>query len=355
MNGWAERLGEVEERYRELERRLGDAELLARPQEMARVAREHARLGEIVALARECRALERDWEAAREMLDSSSLGVEERRWVEEEAERIGALLVEKRREIERRLAGEEAEPGSLILEIRAGTGGEEAALFAADLLRMYLRYAERKGWQAEILDAHPTELGGYREAIVSLSGEGCFRRLRYEGGVHRVQRIPLTESGGRIHTSTATVAVLPEPDEVEVELRPEELRVETFRAGGHGGQHVNKTESAVRITHLPTGLSASCQDERSQHKNREKALKILRARIYEHLRRRREEELGTERREQVGTGERAEKIRTYNFPQSRVTDHRAGITVYRLEDILDGDLDEFLDAVGERVMAGAGR
>jgi len=342
----------MEERYRELERRLGDPEIFSHPQEMARLAREHARLGEFVALARECRALEKDLEAAREIL-ASSLGAEERRWVEEEAERLEALLEEKRRELERRWREEGPEPGSLILEIRAGTGGEEAALFAADLLRMYLRYAERKGWQAEILDAHPTELGGYKEAIVSLSGEGCFRRLRYEGGVHRVQRIPVTESGGRIHTSTATVAVLPEPDEVEVELRPEELRVETFRAGGHGGQHVNKTESAVRITHIPTGLSASCQDERSQHKNREKALKILRARIYEHLRRQREEEIGMERREQVGTGERAEKIRTYNFPQNRVTDHRAGITVYRLEEILEGDLDEFLDAVGERVLAGA--
>ena len=352
MSGKTDRLGEMEERYRELERRLGDPEIFSHPQEMARLAREHARLGEFVALARECRALEKDLEAAREIL-ASSLGAEERRWVEEEAERLEALLEEKRRELERRWREEGPEPGSLILEIRAGTGGEEAALFAADLLRMYLRYAERKGWQAEILDAHPTELGGYKEAIVSLSGEGCFRRLRYEGGVHRVQRIPVTESGGRIHTSTATVAVLPEPDEVEVELRPEELRVETFRAGGHGGQHVNKTESAVRITHIPTGLSASCQDERSQHKNREKALKILRARIYEHLRRQREEEIGMERREQVGTGERAEKIRTYNFPQNRVTDHRAGITVYRLEEILEGDLDEFLDAVGERVLAGA--
>ncbi len=353
MNGWREKLKRIEERYRELEGKLGEVELISRPQEMARVAREHARLGEIVSLARECAALERDLEAAREML-ASSAGTEERRWVEEEAERIRALWEEKRGELERKLAEGEPEPGSVILEIRAGTGGEEAALFAADLLRMYLRYAERKGWEVEILDTHPTELGGYKEAIVSLQGEGCFRRLRYEGGVHRVQRIPVTEAGGRIHTSTATVAVLPEPDEVEVELRPEELRVETFRAGGHGGQHVNKTESAVRITHLPTGLSASCQDERSQHKNREKALKILRARIYEHLRRQKEEEVSLERREQVGTGERAEKIRTYNFPQNRVTDHRAGITIYRLEDILDGDLDEFLDAVGERVLAGAG-
>jgi peptide chain release factor 1 len=348
------KLEEIEGRYRELERRLGDPELFSQPQEMARVAREHARVGDILALARECQALERDLEAARGMLASPSLGTEERRWVEEEAERIEALWEEKRRELRRRLSEGGPEPGSVILEIRAGTGGEEAALFAADLLRMYLRYAERKGWRAEILDTHPTELGGYKEAIVSLSGEGCFRRLRYEGGVHRVQRIPVTESGGRIHTSTATVAVLPEPDEVEVDLRPEELRVETFRAGGHGGQHVNKTESAVRITHLPTGLSASCQDERSQHKNREKALKILRARVYEHLRRQREEEIGMERREQVGTGERAEKIRTYNFPQNRVTDHRAGITLYRLEDILEGDLDELLDAVGERVLAGAG-
>ncbi|HRR91891.1 MAG TPA: peptide chain release factor 1, partial [bacterium] len=228
---------------------------------------------------------------------------------------------------------------------RAGTGGEEAALFAGDLLRMYLRYVERKGWKAEIMSSNPTDLGGYKEVIVSIQGRGVYSRLKFESGVHRVQRVPVTESGGRIHTSTATVAILPEATDVEVEINPDELKIDTFRAGGHGGQNVNKVESAVRITHIPTGIVVTCQDERSQYQNREKALRILRAHLLEIKERERENEEAQLRKSQVGSGERSEKIRTYNFPQNRVTDHRIGLTLYNLQDVLDGALDELIDAL----------
>jgi peptide chain release factor 1 len=231
------------------------------------------------------------------------------------------------------------------MEIRAGTGGEEAALFAGDLLRMYLRYVERKGWKAEIMSSNPTDLGGYKEVIVSIQGRGVYSRLKFESGVHRVQRVPVTESGGRIHTSTATVAILPEATDVEVEINPDELKIDTFRAGGHGGQNVNKVESAVRITHIPTGIVVTCQDERSQYQNREKALRILRAHLLEIKERERENEEAQLRKSQVGSGERSEKIRTYNFPQNRVTDHRIGLTLYNLQDVLDGALDELIDAL----------
>ncbi|WP_457600682.1 peptide chain release factor 1, partial [Hydrogenivirga sp.] len=235
-----------------------------------------------------------------------------------------------------------------ILEIRAGTGGEEAALFVADLLRMYQKYAEEKGWKFSILSANKTGLGGYKEVIALIEGEGAYSRLKYESGVHRVQRIPVTESGGRIHTSTATVAVLPEADETDVEINPQELKIETFRASGAGGQYVNTTETAVRITHIPTGIVVSCQDERSQFQNKQKALKILRAKLKDFYEKKKREEIAKERKEQVGTGERSEKIRTYNFPQNRVTDHRINLTLYKLQDVLEGKLDEFIDALRAR-------
>lgn len=231
------------------------------------------------------------------------------------------------------------------MEIRSGTGGEEAALFAADLFRMYSRYAERKGWKVEILSSNRTGLGGFKEVILSIEGKGAYSRLKYEGGVHRVQRIPVTESGGRIHTSAVSVAVLPEAEEVDVDINPDDLIIDTFRASGHGGQHVNKTESAVRITHKPTGIVVSCQDERSQLQNKMKAMKILRARLMEKAQEEQEAEITKERREQVKTGDRSDKIRTYNFPQNRVTDHRIGLTLYKLEQVLDGDLDEIIDAL----------
>ena len=234
---------------------------------------------------------------------------------------------------------------NVIIEIRGGAGGEEASLFANSLYRMYTMYAESKGWKQEILSANPTELGGFKEISFSIEGEGAYSRLKYESGVHRVQRVPETESQGRIHTSTVTVAVLVEADEVELEINPSDLKIDVFRASGAGGQHINKTESAVRITHLPTGVVVECQDERSQYKNKDRAMKILRSRLYDSLLAEQNEKIASERRSQVGTGDRSERIRTYNYPQGRFTDHRIGLTLYQLESILNGNLDEVFDAL----------
>ena len=234
---------------------------------------------------------------------------------------------------------------NVIIEIRGGAGGEEASLFVNSLYRMYTMYAEAKGWKQEILNANPTELGGFKEISFSIEGEGAYSRLKYESGVHRVQRVPETESQGRIHTSTVTVAVLVEADEVELEINPTDLKIDYFRASGAGGQHINKTESAVRITHIPTGVVVECQDERSQHKNKEKAMKVLRSRLYEALQQEQNDKIASERKMQVGTGDRSERIRTYNYPQGRLTDHRIGLTIYRLEDMLNGNLDEVFDAL----------
>ena len=237
---------------------------------------------------------------------------------------------------------------NIIVEIRQGTGGQEAALFAKDLFRMYSKFCQRKGLKIEVLDSHPTDIGGFKEIIFSVKGKGAHNIFKDESGVHRVQRVPVTESGGRIHTSTATVAVLEEPQEIELKINPEELKIETFRASGHGGQHVNVTDSAVRITHLPTGIVVSCQDERSQIKNREKAMRILRARLYQYLRERQISKISQERKQQVGTGERSEKVRTYNFPENRVTDHRVQLTLYKLDKILEGELDEIIEALQKK-------
>ena len=234
---------------------------------------------------------------------------------------------------------------NVILEIRAGTGGEEAALFGTDLLRMYLRYAERRGWKAEVIDANETELGGVKEVEVMIKGKGAYSRMKYESGTHRVQRVPDTESSGRIHTSAATVAVLPEVDDVEVEIRPEDIKVDVYRASGHGGQCVNTTDSAVRITHLPTGLVVTCQDEKSQLKNKDKAMRVLKSRLYDKMVREQAESVSQERRSQIGSGDRSERIRTYNFPQGRVTDHRINMTIYKLDSFLDGDIDEIVDGL----------
>ncbi len=265
--------------------------------------------------------------------------------IEEEKKRIAERLNKIEEEFLEVLLREEDEPESIVMEIRAGTGGEEAALFAAELARMYLRYAEKMGWKASLADVSETGLGGYKEAVISIRGKGVYKKLRFESGVHRVQRVPVTESGGRIHTSAASVAVLPEPRDVEIEIHPEELKIETFRASGPGGQHMQKNETAVRITHLPTGIVVQSQSERSQHQNKELAMKILKARLKEYYESQLKSEISQKRKQMIGSGDRSEKIRTYNFPQNRVTDHRINLSLYNLPEIIDGELNELLDAL----------
>ena len=340
-----EKLAQIEAKYEELGAALGDPEVISDPQKLQKYARAMADLEEIVMAFRHYRRILEEIRDSRELLESEG-DPEFRAFLQEELER----LEEEKEEMERRLKilllpKDPNDEKNIIMEIRAGAGGEEAALFAADLFRMYQRYAERKGWRTEILSSHPTELGGFKEIIFLIEGKGAYSRLKFESGVHRVQRIPVTETGGRIHTSTATVAVLPEADEVDVEINPEDLRIDIFCSSGHGGQSVNTTYSAVRIVHLPTGITVSCQDERSQLKNREKALKVLRARLLEMAREQQEGQLAATRRAQVGTGERSERIRTYNFPQNRVTDHRIGLTLHNLEEVLDGDLDPIIEVL----------
>ncbi|HXG31211.1 MAG TPA: peptide chain release factor 1 [Thermodesulfobacteriota bacterium] len=338
--GIIKRLEEVEKKYEEIERLLSDPGI--NPSEIHRYSKERSEISEVVEIWRDYKKTLREIEENRVLIEDKELG--------ELARAEIAALEGKRLELEERLRiallpKDPNDTKNVILEIRAGTGGEEAALFAGDLFRMYTRYAERKGWRVEIMSISETGIGGLKEVIASIEGKNVYSRLKHESGVHRVQRIPATEAGGRIHTSTATVAVLAEPDEVEVTLDERDLRIDTFRASGAGGQHVNKTDSAIRITHLPTGIVVQCQDERSQHKNRAKAMRMLRARLYELEEQKRLREISTTRRDLVGTGERSEKIRTYNFPQSRVTDHRIGLTLHRLEAILDGDLDELIETL----------
>ncbi len=340
-----EKLAQLEAKYDELTEKLSDPEIIADPQQFQKIAKAHADLEEIVTVYREYRSVLEGIAEAKQLLEDK-LEPEFRAMVQEELSQLEAKepgLVQKLRVL--LLPKDPNDEKSVIVEIRAGTGGEEAALFAADLFRMYSRYAEAKQWRVELMSSNQTELGGFKEVIFSVEGRGAYSRLKYESGVHRVQRIPTTESGGRIHTSAATVAVLPEVEEVEVEINPDDLRIDVFRSSGHGGQSVNTTDSAVRITHLPTGLVVSCQDEKSQHKNKDKAMKILRARLYDMKKAEQERELAAQRRSQVGTGDRSERIRTYNFPQGRVTDHRIGLTLYRLNAVLEGDLDEIVDGL----------
>jgi len=339
------KLETLEKNFEEISLKLSDPSIISNPETYTKLAKEHAELSEIVETFREYKKVLQQIKENKQIIEEDS------------DEELIELAKDELKELEMRLKKlEEKLPilllpkdpndeKNVILEIRAGAGGEEAALFAADLLRMYQRYAERHGWKFEILDVNETGLGGFKEVIAKIEGKGAYSRLKYESGVHRVQRVPITESSGRIHTSTVTVAVLPEVDEVTVKIRPEDLRIETMRASGHGGQHVNKTESAVRITHIPTGIVVSCQNERSQYQNKATALKILRAKLYELALKEQNEKIQKERKSQVGTGERCEKIRTYNFPQNRVTDHRISLTVYNLSEVLDGDLDEFIDAL----------
>lgn len=344
METWQDKLESVEERYRQLEAMLADPGVIARGA-WQEVARERARLEPLVEKYRAYRRVQKERAGLHELLRTES-DPELRQLAESELEELERREEELDREIRILLLPRDPnDERNVVMEIRAGTGGEEAALFAADLYRMYTRYAEARGWRTEMLSANPTDLGGFKEVVFAVEGSGAYSRLKYESGVHRVQRVPVTEAGGRIHTSTATVAVLPEAEEVDVNIEPEDLHIDTFCAGGPGGQHVNKTESAVRVIHKPTGITVICQDERSQHKNREKAMRVLRARLKEFYRQQQEEAVDEERRAQVGTGERSERIRTYNFPQGRVSDHRIGLTLYRLGAILEGDLDEIIDAL----------
>lgn len=340
-----EQIKNVEEKVRKLEQLLADPEVLKDPSKLQAVAKEHKELSEILALYNQYEKVNFQIEEVKQLINSTTED-DLRELAELELEQLKQELVELEKKIE--LAFLPKDPNdekNVILEIRQGTGGEEAALFAAELFRMYQRYAERHGWKTEILSIHPTDRGGIKEVIALIKGKGAYSRLKYESGVHRVQRVPETESSGRIHTSTATVAVLPEVEEVDIEIKPEDLKIETMRAGGAGGQHVNTTDSAVRITHIPTGIVVQCQDERSQLQNKLKAMQILRARLKDYYDRLEKEKIAKERKEQVGTGERSEKIRTYNFPQNRVTDHRVNYTSYRINDILDGDLDEIIEVL----------
>jgi peptide chain release factor 1 len=345
MLNWLDKLREIEERYEDLSRKMADPAVLQDPKTFQRHAKAHADLHPIVEKHRAYQRLIQEQEQTVALLEEAT-DPEMRALAEGELKTLrGRQGVLEHALQEMLLPKDPAEEKGVIMEIRAGAGGNEAALFAADLLRMYARYAESEGFKVEMLSANPTGIGGMKEAILAIEGKGAFRKLRHESGVHRVQRVPVTEASGRIHTSTVTVAVLPEAEEVDVQIDPKDLQIDVFRAGGHGGQHVNVTDSAVRMTHIPTGLVVSCQDERSQHKNKAKALKVLRARLLERAREAQEREIAGVRRQQVGTGDRSERIRTYNFPQGRVTDHRIGLTLHNLPEVLDGFLQELAQSL----------
>ncbi|MBC9784536.1 peptide chain release factor 1 [Heliobacterium chlorum] len=334
----------IEQKYEELTQLLSDPDIIGDQTTWQRHAKAQAGMTEIVEAFREYKNVLTGIDDAKAMLEESDPELREMASMELDE------LSERQEELEQRLKilllpKDPNDDKNVIVEIRAGTGGEEAGLFAGDLYRMYNRYADRQGWKTEVLSANYTDIGGFKEVIVLIEGQGAFSKLKFESGVHRVQRVPATESSGRIHTSAATVAVLPEAEEVEIDINPNELRVDVFCSSGAGGQHVNKTESAVRITHLPTGIVVSCQDEKSQLKNREKAMRVLRARLLEKAEEEQHGEMASARKSMVGSGDRSERIRTYNFPQGRVTDHRIGLTLHRLEAILDGDIQEIIDGL----------
>lgn len=340
-----ERLNEIEERYQELTRLIADPDVVQDYERLAPYAKERSDLDEVVGLYRAYK------DAAQELEDTNVL------LADDEDPELHELAKKEIAELETRITELEdslhhlllpkdpRDSRDVIIEIRAGAGGNEAGLFAADLFRMYTRYAERQDWHTTLLSEHPTGIGGFKEVVFEVKGEGAFSRFKFESGVHRVQRVPTTESSGRIHTSTATVAVLPEVKEIEISIDPQDLQIEAYGASGPGGQHMQKNATAIRITHLPTDMVVSCESERSQTQNKLRAMAILRARLYEQEREKRDSELAAKRKSQVGSGERSEKIRTYNFPQNRVTDHRIGLTVHQLSGVLDGDLDAFVEAL----------
>ena len=335
----------IEEKYEDLSHKISDPEVIGDQNMWQKLIKEHASLEPIVAKFREYRSVLNGIEDSKAMLEDKP---------DKDFEEMVRLELEELHEKKENLEGEltilllPKDPNDdkdVIVEIRGAAGGEEAALFAGDLFRMYVRYAERMGWKIDIMSSSPTDIGGYKEVIFEIEGKGAYSRLKYESGAHRVQRIPTTEAGGRIHTSTSTVAVLPEAEDVDVEINTNDLRIDVFRSTGHGGQSVNTTDSAVRVTHLPTGLVVSCQDEKSQLKNKEKAIKVLKSRLLDIETAKHNAEIASDRKSKVGTGDRSERIRTYNFPQGRVTDHRIGLTLYQLDSFMDGDLDEMIDSL----------
>jgi len=340
------RLEVFEKRYNELEKRMYEPDVVSDPEQYRKVMQEYSSIGPVVAKYREYKAAQSTIEDSLAILEDS-----------DSDEELKALASSELDDAKRSLPGLEEElkilllpkdpndERNVIVEIRGGTGGEESSLFASDLYRMYTMYAERRGYKTEIISLNETGLGGFKEVSFIVSGDGAYSRFKFESGTHRVQRVPQTESSGRIHTSAATVAVLPEADDVEIDINPNDLEIDTFRSSGAGGQHINKTSSAIRITHKPTGMVVECQDERSQYKNKDKALKVLKSRLLKMEQDKQSEAIASDRRSQVGSGDRSEKIRTYNFPQSRVTDHRIGLTLYKLDEIMNGDLDEIIDAL----------
>ena len=341
-----ENLAVFEHRLAEINEKLCEPDVVSDQKRYADLMRELKHLTPIVEKYGEYRKAQEAQREAKELLDGGGLDREFKQMVEQELGESKRLLEELGEALKILLLPKDPnDDRNVIVEIRGGAGGEEAALFSSVLFRMYGMYAESRGWRTEVLSVNETELGGYKEISFMITGEGAYSRLKYESGVHRVQRVPETETQGRVHTSTATVAVLAEADEVEVDINPADLQIDTYRASGAGGQHVNKTESAIRITHLPTGVIVECQDERSQLKNKDKAMKILRSRLYEAKQQEQDAQLAQERRSQVGTGDRSERIRTYNYPQGRITDHRIGLTVYKFDEMLNGGLDEMLDAL----------
>jgi peptide chain release factor 1 len=347
-----QKLEAIEEKLETIERQLADPSVIADQEKYLRYVRERAEISDLVEIYRRYKKVRKQIEDNKELLDGSD---EE---IKELAKAEMPVLKEELESLEKKLKllllpRDPRDEKNVLLEIRAGTGGEEASLFAADLFRMYARYAENNRWKVEIMSQSPTGLGGFKEVIALIAGKGVYSRLKYEGGVHRVQRVPATESQGRVHTSAVTVAILPEAEDVEVEIKPDELRIDVYRSSGPGGQSVNTTDSAVRVTHIPSGLVVTCQDEKSQHKNKAKALKILRSRLLDQAIQEQQEEIAKTRKNMVGSGDRSERIRTYNYPQNRVSDHRIGLTLHRLEQVMEGAVDEIIDALSTHFQAEA--
>jgi len=346
-----DKLEQIEKRYRELEEEIATPEVASNPKRLQKLAQERASIEDVVNKYREYRKAVKELEDV-EAMNAAGLDEDMAELVRQEIEDLKSKQENLLEELQLALLPrDDNDERDIIMEIRAGAGGNEAGLFAADLFRMYSRYAQNKGWSTDIINANESGIGGFKEIIFEIKGKGAFSRLKYERGVHRVQRVPVTESSGRIHTSTATVAVLPEAEDVEVSIDPDDLRIDIYHSGGAGGQNVNKVATAVRITHLPTNMVVVCQDERSQLRNKTKAMAVLKARLLEIEQRKQEEEITEQRRSQVGSGERAEKIRTYNFPQDRVTDHRISLTLHNLDRILEGDFDELIDALATNAQA----